>query len=167
MAAITTAGSNFDVQGLVSQLMSLEQAPLTSSKSRVTTYNNQISSLGKLKSTLSDFQTAVRGLISGAALNANKTDSSDASAVKASAGSTAASGTYVVNVTSLAAAQTLALTSYDDSSGKITSNTQNLGNASGGNLTIAFGSGTTLNVTIGANASLQSLSDAIHAKGGD
>jgi len=59
MAAITTAGSNFDVQGLVSQLMSLEQAPLTSSKNRISTYNNQISSLGKLKSTLSEFQTSL------------------------------------------------------------------------------------------------------------
>src|SRR5574343_1846047 len=167
MAAITTAGSNFDVQGLVSQLMSLEQTPLTSSKNRVTTYNNQVSSLGKLKSALSDFQTSLRGLISGSALNANKTDSSDASTAKGTAGSTAAAGTYVVNVTSLAAAQTLALTSYDGSSGKITSNTQNLGNATGGDLTIAFGSGTTLNVTIGANASLQSISDAINAKGGD
>ena len=117
MAAITTAGSNFDVQGLVSQLMSLEQAPLTSSKNRINTYNNQVSSLGKLKSTLSDFQTSLRGLISGSALNANKTDSSDASAVKANAGSTAAAGTYVVNVSSLAAAQTLALTSYDGATG--------------------------------------------------
>ncbi|MDC7716846.1 flagellar filament capping protein FliD [Vogesella sp. DC21W] len=167
MAAITTAGSNFDVQGLVSQLMSVEQAPLTSSKNRINTYNNQVSSLGKLKSALSDFQTSLRGLISGSSLNANKTDSSDASAVKANAGSTAASGTYVVNVSSLAAAQTLALTGYDGSSGKITSNTQSLGNATGGDLSIAFGSGTTLNVTIGANASLQSISDAINAKGGD
>jgi flagellar hook-associated protein 2 len=167
MAAITTAGSNFDVQGLVSQLMSTEQIPLTSSKNRINVYNNQISSLGKLKSSLSEFQTSLRGLISGSALNANKTDSSDAGTLKGTAGATAAAGTYVVNVTSLAAAQTLALTSYNGSSGKITSNTQNLGNATGGNLTIAFGSGTTLNVTIGANASLQSISDAINAKGGD
>lgn len=167
MAAITTAGSNFDVQGLVSQLITLEQAPLTSSKNRISAYNNQISSLGKLKSTLSEFQTSLRGLISGSALNASKTDSSDASTVKGTAGATAAAGTYVVNVTSLAAAQTLALTSYNGSTGKITSNTQDLGNASGGDLSIAFGSGTTLNVTIGANASLQSISDAINAKGGD
>ena len=167
MAAITTSGSNFDVQGLVSQLMSLEQTPLTSSKNRVTTYNNQVSALGKLKSTLSDFQTSLRGLISGSALNANKTDSSDASTAKGTAGSTAAAGTYVVNVTSLAASQTLALTSYDGSSGKITSSTQSLGNASGGNLAIDFGSGTSLSVTIGANATLQSISDAINAKGGD
>jgi len=166
MAAITTAGSNFDVQGLVSQLMSLEQAPLTSSKKRISTYNDQISSLGKLKSTLSEFQTSLRGLISGSALNANKTDSSDASTLKGTASANAASGTYVVNVTSLAAAQTLALTSYDGSDGKITSNTQSLDNTSG-DLTITFGSGSTLSVTIGANASLQSISDAINAKGGD
>ncbi|MGL6044827.1 MAG: flagellar filament capping protein FliD, partial [Vogesella sp.] len=87
--------------------------------------------------------------------------------VKGTAGATAAAGTYVVNVTSLAAAQTLALTSYNGSTGKITSNTQDLGNTTGGDLSIAFGSGTTLNVTIGANASLQSISDAINAKGGD
>lgn len=167
MAAITTAGSNFDVQGLVSQLISLEQAPMTSSKNRISAYNNQISSLGKLKSALSDFQTSLRGLISGTALNASKTDSSDASTVKGTAGATAAAGSYTVNVTSLAAAQTLALTSYNGTTGKITSNTQDLGNASGGNLSIEFGSGSTLSVTIGANASLQSISDAINAKGGD
>jgi flagellar hook-associated protein 2 len=167
MAAITTSGSNFDVQGLVSQLMSVEQTPMTASKSRIANYNDQLSSLGKLKSTLSDFQTSLRGLISGTALNANKTDSSDASTLKGSAGATASAGTYVVNVSKLAAAQTLALSSYDGSSGKITSNTQSLGNASGGNLSFSFGSGTTVDVTIAANATLQSISDAINAKGTD
>lgn len=166
MAAITTAGSNFDVQGLVSQLLSLEQAPLTSSKNRINNYNNQVSSLGKLKSTMSEFQTALRGLISGAALNVNKTESSDAAAVKATAAANAVAGTYVVNVTSLAAAQTLALTSLGNGGGKIDSNTQGLGN-SAGELTISFGSGSSISVSVGANASLQSISAAINAKGGD
>lgn len=176
--AITTAGSNFDVQGLVSQLMSLEQAPLTASKKRVSGYNDQLSSLGKLKSTLSEFQTAMRTMMNGTGLNASKTDSSDASVLKGVASSTAPAGTYVVNVTKLAAAQTLALSSYDrgdasavppvlPSGSIINSSTENLGNASAGNLTFSFGSGSSLSVAIPANATLQSISNAINAAGGD
>lgn len=166
--AITTAGSNLDVQGLVSQLMSLEQTPLTASKKRETNYSDQVSSLGKMKSTLSDFQTTLRGLISGNSLRVNKTESSDATVLKGSASSTAAAGTYVVNVTALASAQTLAL-----SSGSFTSASNALGNTAAGTLTFSFPGendgdpDVTKTVNVAAGATLQSLSDAINAAGID
>lgn len=165
--AITMPGSNFDVQGLVSQLVSLEQAPLTQSKSRQSNYSNQISDLGKLRSALSDFQSAMRSLISGTALNVNKADVSDAQVLKASANSYASSGTYVVNVSALAASQTLALSSYDSGTqtGKIASASATLGNTAG-DLTISLPSGDTT-ISLGADTSLQAISDAINAKGID
>lgn len=166
MAAITTAGSNFDVQGLVSQLMSLEQAPLQASKKRQSGYNDQLSSLGKLKSTLSDFQSSMRTLLSGTGLNVTKADSSDTSTAIATTDFTASAGTYTLNVTSLAAAQTLALSSYSGGSNSIASGTTALGGTAG-NLTFSFGSGTTSTVAIGANATLQDISSAINAAGLD
>ncbi|WP_147695423.1 flagellar filament capping protein FliD [Vogesella mureinivorans] len=166
MASITTAGSNFDVQGLVSQLMSLEQAPLTASKKRQSEYNNQLSSLGKLKSTLSDFQTSMRGLLSGTALNVTKAESSDSTTIKATSDFTASAGTYVMNVTSLASAQTLALSSYAGGSGAIASATTALGNTAG-NLTFSFGDGKTGTVALSAGASLQDISSAINSAGLD
>ncbi|MDC7691973.1 flagellar filament capping protein FliD [Vogesella indigofera] len=159
--AITTSGSNFDVQGLVSQLMSLEQAPLTSSKKRVSSYNEQLSSLGKLKSELSSFQSAMRSLISGSALSVNKADSSDSNALKGVADSSAAPGSYTVNVTKLAAAQTIAL-----GGGNITSASAKLGN-SAGTLTFTIGGTEKAAIDISADASLDSIRAAINAKGYD
>lgn len=166
MAAITTAGSNFDVQSLVSQLMSLEQGPLLASKKRQSGYNDQLSSLGKLKSTLSDFQSSMRTLRSGTGLNVTKAESSDDKTATATTDFTASAGTYTLNVTSLAAAQTLALSSYSGGSNAIASGTAGLSNTAG-DLTFSFGSGTTSTVSIGANASLQDISSAINAAGLD
>lgn len=162
--AISTSGSNFDVQGLVSQLMSLEQAPLTSSKRRVSSYNEQLSSLGKLKSELSSFQSAMRSLISGSALSVNKADSSDSNALKGVADSSAAPGSYTVNVTKLAAAQTVAL--GRDGVDKIASASAKLGN-SAGTLTFTIGGTEKAAIDIPADASLDSIRTAINAKGYD
>ena len=64
MATITSlgAGSGMDLEGLVTSLMSVEKRPLAQLQKQTTSYNTQISSLGKLSSTLSALQTTAKNL---------------------------------------------------------------------------------------------------------
>ncbi|MDR0565050.1 MAG: flagellar filament capping protein FliD [Azoarcus sp.] len=64
MATITSlgVGSGLDLEGLVSSLMKIEQIPLDSLKSKVTSFNTKISAMGTLASKLSALQTAAKGL---------------------------------------------------------------------------------------------------------
>ena len=55
-------GSNLDVDGIVSKLMSVEQQPLTLLQKKEASYQAKLSGFGILKGALSQFQTAVKGL---------------------------------------------------------------------------------------------------------
>lgn len=114
MATITSlgAGSGLDLEGLVTKLMAAEQAPLTALQKKESSYNTQISAYGSLKSKLSSLQTAAKALVpTGTQSALNKfatytTSSSDSTIASASASSGAIAGTYSLNVTKLAVAQT-------------------------------------------------------------
>ena len=51
-------GSNLDVNSIVSQLMSVEQQPLTLLARKEASYQAKLSGFGTLKGALSQFQTA-------------------------------------------------------------------------------------------------------------
>ena len=57
-------GSGLDVNGIVAQLMSLERRPLDNLNALGTKLDAQLSAYGQLKSALSTFQTAMKGLSS-------------------------------------------------------------------------------------------------------
>ncbi|UTH76713.1 flagellar filament capping protein FliD [Chromobacterium sp. IIBBL 290-4] len=102
MAAITSSVGALDVQGIVSQLMMIERRPLNESLSRSDQYNTQLSTVGKLSSSLSALQTAMTGLSSGRFLQVFKATVSDGSMGAVTTTSGGSAGTYQINVTSLA-----------------------------------------------------------------
>ncbi len=55
-------GSGLDVNGIVSQLMAVEQKPLTQLQTKDSQVNAQISAYGTLSSSLSSFQTAMNNI---------------------------------------------------------------------------------------------------------
>ena len=55
------AGSNLDVNSIVSQLMAIEQHPLTLLSQREADYQAKLSAYGALKGAFSSFQTAMQG----------------------------------------------------------------------------------------------------------
>ncbi len=75
-------GSGFDVQGIVSQLMEIENQPLQSLQLKQQQYSAKISAYGQLISAVSAFQTTMDSLGSLSALSVFKTGSSDPDVVE-------------------------------------------------------------------------------------
>ncbi|MFP4294195.1 MAG: flagellar filament capping protein FliD [Halothiobacillaceae bacterium] len=156
--AITATGMNsgLDINGIVRAIVDAERTPAMGALDRRETANkSEISALGKLKSALSDFQTAVGGLENPSFFNTRAATSSDESVFTATAGSAAVNGNYAIEVKGLAQAQKLAtdpaagFASADDVVGT-------------GSMTIDLGGDAfTINVD-GTNNTLGGIRDAIN-----
>jgi len=107
MAGISLGGVNLDVNGIVSQLMALERRPLDNLIKKNNDYKSQLSELGRLKSALSSFQSAMSGLSSldkFETYNASTSESETAQTFTATVDSDATSGIYSIDVENLARA---------------------------------------------------------------
>jgi flagellar hook-associated protein 2 len=139
MAAISSlgVGSGLDLGSLVNNLLEAERAPvanrLAAKQQNLTT---ELSAFGLLRSSLSQFQSSVSGLQSSTAFNAKQTSVSDAAVFTASAENSATVGSYSIEVTALAKAQSLATSAAT----AFTTVNDTIGS---GTLTIQFGTTTT------------------------
>lgn len=129
----TTSTTNLDVNTIVSQLMTVERQPISKLNAKETSYQAQLSAYGSIKGAVSSFQSALQGLDNVSKFQALKASPSDPSIFTASAVSTAVAGSYSLEVSSLAKAQSLI------SDGLAASNTA-IG--AGGTTTISFDFGT-------------------------
>jgi flagellar hook-associated protein 2 len=155
--SITSSTGPLDVQGLVSQLMTVADQPLNQMNSQLQSYQTKISNYGTLNSDLTSLQSSLTPLASGQFVNTFKATSSNANVLSATASTQASAGNYSVSVTNLATPQNVA---FDGQS----SETNSLGN-SAETLNFTFGNGTTSTVNIAANSSLDNISAAINAAG--
>ncbi|MEK7811519.1 MAG: flagellar cap protein FliD N-terminal domain-containing protein, partial [Pseudomonadota bacterium] len=172
--ASSSAGT-LDVNSLVSQLMTIERRPIDKLNTQISSSQTKISSLGTIKGLVSGFQTALRSLNDN--LRGFSATPSDTSVFSAAASSTAATGTYALEVTHLAQAQNLvaagrASSGTAISDGVATTVTFDFGTISGGTLTAGIYSGATYtsnasgskSITIDVtNNTLQGVSNAIYA----
>ncbi|MFA6314633.1 MAG: flagellar filament capping protein FliD [Sterolibacterium sp.] len=101
-------GSSLDVNGIVSQLMAIEQQPLKKLDTQEVDYQAKLSAYGTLKSGLSSLQDATTSLTNTASFQTYKASPSDSSVLTTSANSTAVAGKYSVDITQLAKEQNLA-----------------------------------------------------------
>lgn len=171
----SSSANTLDVPSLVSQLMSVERQPINKLNTQVASYQTKISSFATISGLVSDLQTALQGLNSN--LQGFSATPSDTSVFSASASSTAAAGTYALEVTNLAQAQNLATAGQASSTtaisdGVATTVTFDFGTISGGTLTGGVYTGAAFNsngsgsksITIdGSNNTLQGIRDAINA----
>lgn len=168
-------GSNIDVNGIVQKLMSVEQQPLTLLDQQETSYKSKVSALGTIKSSLSSFQTAVQGLSSSSAFQKSTVTAADPSIATGSGGTSAATGSYSLEVTKLAQAQKLAAAGQADTTTAFSTGTItfDFGTISGGTFDPASGKYTgasftsngsgTKTVTIdSSNNTLTGIRDAIN-----
>lgn len=107
MAGISSTGigSGLDVKSIVSQLVALESKPLEKLQSRNSSLNTQISTWGSVKSQLSEVQDAAQKLMGLSSWNARALKSSNDDTVTGTATEGATVGSFAVNVTQLAQAQ--------------------------------------------------------------
>jgi len=95
-------GSGLDVQGIVSQLIQVEQRPILRNSERTVELQAALSGYGKLSSAMAEFQSAMQKLSSSDEFRIFSATSSDEDVVKASASSDAARGVFDVDVQRLA-----------------------------------------------------------------
>ena len=178
--AITSAGvgSNLPIDSLISQLMQSEALPLTALAKKEASYQAKVSAFGSLSSALGTFQTALAALKNPSTFRTLTASSSDTSVLAAAASGKAAAGSYNINVTKLAQAQSIASagqasTTASIGAGGTTTLSFQLGTITGGTLTdgtyagasfAQSGEQATGTVTINNNNnSLQGIRDAINA----
>ncbi|MCB1877999.1 MAG: flagellar filament capping protein FliD [Chromatiales bacterium] len=101
-------GSGLDVNGIVSQLMELEQQPLVALQKRQSEFQAQLSALGQLKSAVSTFNDAMEGLSSVEKFKVFSASSGDEGVFTVDASSNAGGGTFNIQVNNLAERQKLA-----------------------------------------------------------
>ncbi len=171
-------GSGLDVNGIVTKLMAVEQRPVTLLDKKEADFQAKLSAVGTLKGALSSLQTAAEGIGSISPFQNFAIGSSATSVLTGSASANATPGTYNVQVSQLAQAQSLtaagqttttapigtgAATTLSFEFGSITGGTLAAGTYTGASFTpdANRGSGT---VTIDAsNNSLAGIRDAINA----
>jgi flagellar hook-associated protein 2 len=173
----TGVGSGLDVSGIISKLMQAESTPLVNITKKQASYQADLTAFGTVNGALSSLQTALATLNNVNTFKNLNAASSDASVASASTNSTAVAGSYNINVSKIAQAQTIS------SAGQVSTTTP-IG--SGASTTISFQFGTitgtaasgvytgasfdqdatqaTGTVTIDStNNSLQGIRDAINA----
>jgi flagellar hook-associated protein 2 len=171
-------GSNLPVDSIISQLMAVEQQPLTSLDNKVTSFQAKLSAIGTVKSALSTFQTAVHGLSDISKFQSFKATVGDTAVASATVGANATAGNYSLEVSKLAQAQKLASAGQASASAPIGSGTItfDMGTITGGTFDAATGqySGASFasngagvkTVTIDpAKTSLSDIRDAINKAG--
>ena len=132
-------GSNLDVNSIVSQLMAVEAQPLNTLAKKEAAYLAKVSAFGTLNGALTSFQTALEALRMPAKFQGVNATSSDTTILSGTATSKAVAGTYTVDVTKLAQAQTISTAGQATSTapigdGKKTTLTFQFGTISGGKL---------------------------------
>jgi flagellar hook-associated protein 2 len=168
MASIASlgTGSGLDLESIVTKFMTVEKQPLTALNKREASYQASISSLGTLKGSLASLQTAAAALTPATGQSATAKFSTyqasvaDSTIASVTASSSAVAGTYTLEVTALATAQSQSLKNIYGASEKVI-------DPSGGNtLTLTKGSGasaTSVDITLdSAKTTLADLRDAIN-----
>lgn len=159
MATVQSSGLNIDVQGLATQLVAADRA---SADSRITRQETaltvQVSGIGTLKGALSTFQTALQPLKSVSAFSPRAATVSNEDAFTAKVDSTAAAGSYDIEVIDLAKAHQLASGPF------VAGNSAVVGT---GTLTISQGSGNFSVLIDASNSTLTGIRDAINKAAGN
>ena len=161
-------GSNLDVNNIVTQLISAEKTPTEKRlASEETLAQARLSTLGIVKSSVSDFQSSVRTLSSLTAFQSKAVAIGNESLLSASVSSAAKTGQYSIEVKELAQAQKLATKAFDGASTTIGTGTLHIKFGtydSEGNTFTENPDKTIQDIAITAdNSSLQGIRDTINA----
>jgi flagellar hook-associated protein 2 len=109
------AGSTLDVAGIVSGLMEVENAPVNKLDSKISKSSVKITVLGQIKSQLSTLKSALVDLQTPANFSKQAAKISNTSVATADFTGTAATGSYQMEVTSLAQPAIWNVTGFDKS----------------------------------------------------
>jgi flagellar hook-associated protein 2 len=158
-----------DINSLITQLMTVERAPIDNLAKRAQRYQSELSAYGSVKSTLSSLKSAASALAAQAASRPATGTSSDTTVASISAEPGAAKSSYSLEVRTLAQAHKLYGASHALSTSEIGSGTLTIEFGSFTNNTFSVGDAQkTLSISIAPGKStLADVRDAINAAAGD
>jgi flagellar hook-associated protein 2 len=102
--SISGLATGFDWKSVVTQLANAERAPETIWKNNQTRINGKNAAFDRIKTFLSNLQTDLKSLKDPSLYNSRAASSSDSTLATATAGTSAATGTFSFNITQLATA---------------------------------------------------------------
>lgn len=157
-------GSGLDINGIVSQIMSLERRPLASLDNKEAKQQTQLTAFGSLKGALSSFQNSLTALSSPAKFTAITANFADTTLANVSATSTAVTGAHSVEIQTLAQAHKLKSANFSTTSATVGNGTLTIqfGTYSGGTFTLnPEKAAQSITITPG-NSSLAGIRDTIN-----
>ena len=168
MTTINSAGigSGLDVNSIVTQLMSIERAPLKRMQSDQKDIQNKLSTYGKLQGLVGTMRDAALKLTKSDTWGAVTASSSDSSVITATAGSSATAGNYSMTVQQLAASQSIASAAWPATASVVGSGTLRIELGSWGAGQTAFTANPdkiAVNVTIAPTDTLAQVRDKVNA----
>jgi len=107
-------GSGLDVNSIVTQLMAIEERPLTQLNTKEATVQASISAMGSFKSALSSLQSSLTALGKEDTFRAMSTKSSDSAVLTATSTSSSTAASYSVTVNRLAQAHKTGSAAFAD-----------------------------------------------------
>lgn len=158
MAGVTGIGSGIKIDDIVAASVAAEKAPKQNQIDKLETKTTtKLTSLGSLKSAVSDFQTALALLNSPTSFLSKSATSSNTTALSATGTASAIAGSYKIAVSQLAGSSKVASAAF--SGGSATAfNT--------GTLDIKVGGDTALSINVDStNNTLAGMRDAINTQG--
>lgn len=112
MITAAGAGSGIDIESIITQLMNLEQRPITALESKQSELDVELSDIGKLRSALSDLGTVAEKLTDIDQFGAWDIESTDEDVVKITEAQGRVAENHDIEITSLASAHRLLSAAY-------------------------------------------------------
>ena len=159
-------GSGLDVNSIVTQLVAIERQPIAKLQTQATSLQTKLSAFGKLQSDLSAVRDAASALTSPSTWNQTSGSSSDAASVSVTTDATNLPGSYSVQVTKLAQAQSNVSTTYSATTDLVGEGTIHieLGTWGTGDSFTAKPGATAIDISVGPPAkSLAEVRDMVNA----
>ena len=153
--------SGLDTGDIIQKMMAVEQRPLQALSVKRSSYQAELSVFGKVKSSLASLNAAADKLKTLSA-RTMKATSSDTSVFTATAGDSAAAGSYSIQVSRLATAQSIYSTTFAAEASEVADLSVNAAQK----LKIQVGDGTAKEITVdSSNNTLAGIRDAINSAG--
>lgn len=157
-------GSGLDINGIVKQLMAVEQRPLASLDSKEAKQQTQLTAFGSLKGALSSFQSSLAALANPAKYTAIAASIADNTLANVSAAPAAGTGSHSIEIQTLAQSHKLKSANFAATATAVGSGTITLqfGTYSGGTFTLNPDKSAQSITIAPSNASLAGIRDAIN-----
>lgn len=151
--------SGIDYNSIINALVQAQQQPITNMQTRQQNDQGMISELQSFNLALSSLQNAAKTLGTLSEMQARSASVSDTTALTATAGSNAASGSYTLNLLQTAKGERIISEGFADTGTTAVASVA-------GSFKFQVGSSAAVTVGVTAGMTLQGLADAINASGG-